>query len=212
MVTSIDDSIPTRQSLLERMKDSDDHQSWNDFFQTYKRLIYNVATKAGLTDSEAQEAVQETVISVSRKIAEYKTDAKYGSFKGWLLRITQRRIVDQFRKRRPGQIPLRGHSDATQTATAERIADPASLDLNAVWEEQWQKNLFEVALDRVKQRVSPKKYLLFYQLVVKEWPPRKVAETYRVTLAHVYVARYQVANLIKKEVKRLERQSECLGQ
>ena len=212
MVTSIDDSIPTRQSLLERMKDSGDQESWNDFFQTYKRLIYNVATRSGLTDSEAQEAVQETVISVSRKIGEYKTDAKFGSFKGWLLRITQRRIVDQFRKRRPGQIPLRAGGDESKTGSAERIADPTSLDFDAVWEEQWQKNLFEVALDRVRQRVSPKKYLLFYQLVVKEWPPRKVAETYRVTLAHVYVARYQVAILIKKEVKRLERQSECLGQ
>src|SRR5713226_9379094 len=95
-----DDSIPTRQSLLERMKDWQDHDSWQDFFNTYWRLIYNVAVHAGLTDVEAQEVVQETVISVAKKIGEYKADPSFGSFKSWLMLITRRRIADEFRKRR----------------------------------------------------------------------------------------------------------------
>jgi len=66
--------IPTRQSLLNRLKDRDDSSSWKDFFDTYWFLIYGVARKAGLTDSEAQDVVQETIISVARKIPEFTYD------------------------------------------------------------------------------------------------------------------------------------------
>src|SRR6266446_9439308 len=93
------DSIRTLHSLLNRLKDLGDQASWQDFFDTYWRLIYNVAVKAGLTDAEAQEVVQETVIAVARKIAEFKADPAYGSFSAWLMRLTRWRIADQFRKR-----------------------------------------------------------------------------------------------------------------
>src|SRR2546428_12249251 len=93
------DSIRTRYSLLNRLKDLGDQTSWQDFFDTYWRLIYNVAVKAGLTDTEAQEVVQETVIAVAKKIAGFKADPARGSFSAWLMYTTRWRIADQFRKR-----------------------------------------------------------------------------------------------------------------
>src|SRR2546428_8909376 len=93
------DSIRTRYSLLNRLKDLGDHASWQDFFDTYWRLIYNVAIKAGLTDTEAQEVMQETVIAVAKKIHEFKTDPAHGSFSAWLMQLIRWRIADQFRKR-----------------------------------------------------------------------------------------------------------------
>ena len=51
------DSIPTRQSLLARLKDVGDQESWRDFFDTYWRLVHATALKAGLTETEAQEVV-----------------------------------------------------------------------------------------------------------------------------------------------------------
>ena len=41
--------------------------------------------KAGLTQVEAQEVVQETVIAVAKNIANFKRDPQRGSFKAWLL-------------------------------------------------------------------------------------------------------------------------------
>src|SRR5579884_3179208 len=95
-VREVGELIPTRQSLLSRLKDWDDNESWRVFFDTYWRLIYNAAMKAGLTDAEAQDAVQETVISVMKSISSFKYDPAKGSFKTWLLRLTQWRILDQF--------------------------------------------------------------------------------------------------------------------
>src|SRR5437867_7448085 len=94
-----DELLPTRRSLLTRLKQWDDQESWRDFFNTYWKLVYGVALKAGLSDAEAQEVVQETVISVAKQMQDFKYDPAVGSFKSWLLQLTRRRIVDQFRKR-----------------------------------------------------------------------------------------------------------------
>ena len=50
----VPDSLPTRNSLLNRIKDLGDDASWRDFFETYRELIYNFARKTELTDAEAQ--------------------------------------------------------------------------------------------------------------------------------------------------------------
>src|SRR5438034_856577 len=86
---------PTRKSLLVRLKNWDDEQSWDEFCKIYERLIHDTARKAGLRNVEAQEVVQETLLSIAKKIAGFNYDPEIGSFKSWLLQITRRRIVDQ---------------------------------------------------------------------------------------------------------------------
>jgi RNA polymerase sigma factor (sigma-70 family) len=206
MLSNPEDTIPTRLSLIERLKDWNDQTSWQDFFNSYWKLIYGVARQAGLTDSEAQDVVQETVISVAKKMGEFKTDPEYGSFKSWLLLITRRRIIDQFRKRhRQNEGRVLRRDETAHTPTVDRIPDPAGLPLDALWQEEWERNLMEVALEKVKQKVSSKQFLLFHQQVVKQWSPKKTADKYGVSLAQVYMAKYRISALVKKEIRNLEK-------
>ena len=103
--------MATRRSLVDRLADWDDQRRWQEFFDTYWKLIYSAARKSGLTDAEAQEVVQETVITVAKNIDKLKYDPAIGSFKGWLLQITRWRIADQFRKREPGNAKRPRSSD-----------------------------------------------------------------------------------------------------
>lgn len=219
-VSSSDEFIPTRASLLGRLKDWGDQKSWQDFFDTYWRLIYSVALKAGLSDAEAQDVVQETLLTVAKKVGEFKSDPAIGSFKGWLLLITRRRIADQLEKRGklpqavqisgvPGAAVLRSASgdDATRTSTLERVPDPATFNLDACWEEQWQKNQLRAATEKVKTLVSPKQFQIFELYVLREWPVAKVARSLSVSAGQVYLARHRVSRLLKKEIARLERQA-----
>src|ERR1019366_6718401 len=92
-----DELIPTRQSLLSRLKDWEDWASWQDFFHTYWKLIYKTAREAGLEANEAEEVVQETLISISKAIRSFEYDPEKGSFKAWLRRNTIWRIGDRLR-------------------------------------------------------------------------------------------------------------------
>src|SRR5438477_9807784 len=205
MARNSENLLPTRRSLLNRLKNWDDQESWKDFFDTYWKLIYGVAVRAGLTDVEAQEVVQETVIAVAKKMQEFKYDPQVGSFKGWLLHTTQWRISDQLRKRRGERGPVVPCSDTeTKTATADRIADPAGFNLEAIWEEEWKTNVFNAAIERVKRRVNARQYQIFDLYVIKEWTVQKVASTLGVNAGRVYLAKHRISALVKREIKNLE--------
>ena len=202
-------SIATRHSLLERLKNWEDQSSWQEFFNTYWKLIYSVGIKAGLSDAEAQDLVQETVISVARKIEGFVYDPAVCSFKTWMLRLTRWRIINQLNKRQREHAvfaPL--HPDDTGTAPLERIPDPVSLNLNAIWEEEWSRNRFAVALERVKQQVNPEQFQFFDLYVIEQWPVQKVARTLGVSAGRVYLAKHRISRLLKKEMKRLESSSQ----
>lgn len=194
----------TRRTLIERLKNWDD-QGWQEFFQTYGKLIYGVAIKAGLTDAEAQDVVQETVLTVSRNIRDFQYDPARGRFKSWLLHTTRWRITDQLRKRLPSDQPYRTRtSDRRRTSTTDRIPDPAGCALERLWDEEWQQNLQQVALERVKRKVKAKQYQIFDLYVVKDWPVGKVTATLGVSATQVYLAKHRVGLLLKREIKKLE--------
>src|SRR5207253_9583032 len=142
MTKSPEEFIPTRRSLLTRLKQWDDDESWKDFFDTYWKLVYGVAVKSGLDETEAQEVVQETVIAVAKKMHDFKYDPAVGSFKSWLLHITCCRIADQLRKRSKQRARAeRMPEQTTRTDAMAKIPDPATPNLEAIWEEAWQQNL-----------------------------------------------------------------------
>src|SRR5687768_5591934 len=93
------DFLPTRLSLLSRLQDLEDQSSWQRFYDTYRQLIFKVARRAGLNEVEAHDVLQETVIAVAKQIPDFRYDRTQGTFKGWLLTITHRRIHDLHRRR-----------------------------------------------------------------------------------------------------------------
>jgi len=200
------DLIPTRRSLLTRLKDWGDQAGWQEFFDTYWRLIHSVALKAGLTDAEAQDVVQETMLEVAKKMPGFRYDPAVGSFKGWLLHTTQWKISAQFKRRRRQRREVRlPEANGTATSALERLPDPISLDWDKVWEAEWERNLLEAALEKVKLRVSPEQFEIFYLHVLKEQPVKEVAATLEVSAGRVYLARHRVGRLLKSEVRRLQR-------
>ena len=73
-----DEFLPTRNSLLSRLKNWDDQEGWRDFFDTYWKFLYCIAVKAGLSDSDARDVVQETVVAVAKGLREGRFKAAEG--------------------------------------------------------------------------------------------------------------------------------------
>jgi len=197
----------TRRSLLERLKNSADQESWKVFFDTYYHLIYSVAIKAGLADAEAQDAVQETFIAVAKKMEEFNYDPAKGSFRSWLLHTAQWRICDQLRKRKFQAKPRDSTHGERRTATIERIPDPASLELDKIFDQELQTSLFATAVEKVKHQISAGQYQIFDLYVLKKWPIGKVATTLGISNGRIYLAKHRVSRLVRKELKALESQT-----
>jgi RNA polymerase sigma factor (sigma-70 family) len=203
--TESEPSLETRQSLLGRLHLWDDNESWRAFFELYWRLIYNTARRSGLDDSSAQDIVQETVISVARKMPGFQYDRERGSFKQWLLRITRRRIVDYLRKtyRQPPRADITLEMLEDEEAQTEAVADPATASIDSAWDEEWGRMLFDAAIACVRVEANPKHFQVFDYCVLKGWPAAKVAATLGLNAAQVYLAKHRVCQAVKRAVRRI---------
>ena len=199
--------LATRRSLITRLKAWDDHEGWREFFQIYWKLIYSVALKAGLTEQEAEDAVQETIVTIAKTMDSYRYEPEKCRFKTWLMRITRMRIIDQLRKRRPELRQATEREPGTHTATIECIPDPTPDFVEMLWDEEWEKNIVDAAMERVKRRVKPEHYQIFYLSVVKELGASDVARTLGVSAAQVYLVKHRVAARVKKEIEQLEKKA-----
>lgn len=210
MTTETDDWLPTRRSLLTRLRHADDGAGWQEFFVAYWRLLYGVARKAGLNDAEAQDAVQECVITVSRQMPRFRYQPERCSFKGWLLMILRQRVGRQLRKRlpfAPGGDADTGRpgvaDDHTGTDTLARLSAPASDSLAAIWDAEWQRHMLALATERVKRQVSDAQFQIYDLHVLREWAVRDVARTLRVSAVQVYLAKLRVGRRFQRELAEL---------
>jgi RNA polymerase sigma factor (sigma-70 family) len=196
-----DDLIPTRKSLLDRLGDWDDNGSWKRFFDTYWKLIYGVALQAGLKHGEAEDVVQETFLAVAKNISEFEYDPGRCRFKSWLLTVTRSKIANKFQERGRYR-KVDDARDESRTSITESAPDPG---WERNWDEEWQKNLMDAAIERVKRVVSIEHFQMFDLFVLKGWRAREVAKTLGVSVAHVYVAKHRLTKLIRKEKTALEK-------
>lgn len=208
LASKINDPYATRQSLLSRVKNPEDQEIWQVFYDTYNRLVYSVAAKAGLDHTERDEVVQETFIALAKKMPEFKYDPAK-SFKSWLIHTTQFKIGDQLRKRKRRLVSndTRTSLREGRTRTIERIPDPVSVDVGSIFESEWRERVFTAAVERLKGQVTAMQFQIFDLYVVKKWPVRKVASMLGISAGRVYLAKHRLWKLVQREVKALEAKS-----
>lgn len=206
---STDSLLPTRQSLLSRLRDCQDQDGWREFFDTYWRLIYRVARQAGLDDATAQDVVQNTFVYLTRRMPKFRYDAARGSFKSWLQRVTRSRILVFRRRAEAKEPPLPEPPLGEDEASVwESIPDPAADVLDEVWQREWEENLVNAALRRIRPKVSAQQLMIFEMAALAAVPLKQVARKLDVSLMQVYLARHRVGKMFKTEVERLRRETE----
>ena len=200
--------IPTRWSLIKRLQNQGDAKSWEEFYHTYWRLIYGIAIKSGLTDAEAKDAAQETLITVNKNIGKLDARKEAGTFKGWLLKTTRWKIKNQFRKRRNDHLngSLFNDSDS-ETDPLHGIPDVSGGCFDSLWESEWLQHTLGLALENVRRSANPRHYQIYHLHVVRETPANEVARKLGINVGLVYLAKCRIGALVRKEVERIESES-----
>ena len=194
------DSLRTRVSLLERVKNLDDARSWAEFFQTYENLVCSYARRRGLRDHEVDDVAQEVFKRIARTIHDFHHAARPGSFRNWLRRLTRWRAEDRLRERtRSPDSPTR--PDESGTPLVERIAAPPDPALE--FETEARQHLLTELFRRLENKVSPKHLQIFQLLVVENMPAERVAELFSMSLTNIYVLRHRVMEKLRAEAKRV---------
>jgi RNA polymerase sigma factor (sigma-70 family) len=200
--------VRTRPSLLQRVRDWSDDASWREFFATYSRLIYSMALKSGLTDTEAEDVTQGTMVSVASAIRDFQYNREVGSFKRWIGNQAMWKIHDQLRRsQRDLKIirPRKSTATADRTGTVQELPDERN-NLELFFDHDWDEVVAATAVSRVKAKVKPKHFQMFDLYAVKQWPLRRISRTLGVSIAQVYLVKSRIALMLKQETKQVKAQ------
>jgi len=184
----------TRPSLIATLGgEIETNSAWREFFDRYAPAIYRVARMRGLTHDDADDIVQQTMVSISSHIGDFRYDRDRGRFRNWVRTITENKIKSAWRKR-PGL--------QADTSLINAISDDAPA-IEDVWEDEWRMQDLIWCLDQVEKDIPPRKMEAFRKYVLEGIPAEEVARQMDMTVGNVYVTRHTVLGKIRKKAGEL---------
>jgi RNA polymerase sigma factor (sigma-70 family) len=198
--------LETRSSLINRLKATINGESWEVFFNTYWELIFSVARRAGLSEADSQDIVQETILKVHKSLDRFQYNRERGSFKGWLRTITRSRLNEHFKKQQ--RQPQTQQPREDEDNPLANLADPQGPELERIWSEEWSRSLIQRSLAFLKQQVSLKQYQIFKCHCIDEWTVKEVCGALNVNAAQVYMAKKRVGKIFAAKLERLKQEEE----
>src|SRR6185295_16750135 len=79
----------TRPSLLLRVRNLNDAESWREFIELYGPLIMRYLKRKHVPHDDAVELTQEVLQIVATHIAKFEYDPARGRFRGWLWTVAK---------------------------------------------------------------------------------------------------------------------------
>jgi RNA polymerase sigma-70 factor (ECF subfamily) len=182
---------PTRTSLIRRVRDHQDAQSWGEFVALYEPLIHSYARKHGLSEANAQDVVQNVFISLLRALPRFELDHSRGRFRTWLYRITMNAVID-FQKKQPRWSAL--EADGSEPGPGA----PSHVDqMLEEWETDCRRRVLEFVLEKVRGQAVPTTWTCFERLTLQGRKGADIAAELGLTANAVYVNAKRIMDRVK---------------
>jgi RNA polymerase sigma factor (sigma-70 family) len=190
-----DSPSATSASLLRRLSDPQDREAWGTFVARYRDRIHAWCRRWGLQEADAEDMTQSLLLALPARMRNFAYDPARGSFRGWLKTVVRHAVGDFVQR----EARVRGVADP---AALEQVA--AVDDLLTRLREAFDLELFEEAMQRVRQRVRPVTWDAFRLTALENRPGKEAAALLGLQVAIVHVYRSRVQGLIRAEVQALE--------
>ncbi len=192
----------TRASLILRLQNADDVAAWDEFSAIYAPVVYRVAIARGLQAADAENLVQEVMLSVARSVDQWLERTNRGSFRAWLLSISRNEAVDIL-TRRATRVMARGGDSAGQLLAELPAADNVSQELDL----EYDRAVFQWAAIQVRDVVADSTWDAFRLTSIDGVCVTDAAEQLQMRPGNVYLARSRVMTRIRELVKQYEVES-----
>jgi RNA polymerase sigma-70 factor, ECF subfamily len=209
MSAALSEHSTTSLSLLENLRGGDDQSAWRAFFTRYSPLLFNVGKRLGLSDTDAHDAVQDTLLAVHGEFRSLKGpfDRTKGGFKAWLCGVARHKVLEVRRRvqriehaeRATGDLD---HEPASRNGSAK--SKPPPDELNAAFEVEWRRHILTQALQRVASETDPAVYQAFMLYAIEGQPPAKVARLLEISRNAVYISKTRVLQRLRDAIAQVQ--------
>lgn len=179
----------TSPSLLLRIRNPDDEDSWQRFDSVYSPVIRSYCRRRGIQAMDIDDIAQEVMSSVAKAIQNFEYQPKKGKFRGWLATVTANKLRNFANK-----------STIQQEQFVEYVDQLANApDSDSQWTELFMQQVFKAASDQVRQEVEDKTWQCFQQTWIDGLPAADVAQQLDLPIHTVYVNKSRVLKRMENE-------------
>jgi len=196
----------TSPTLLREVSDWQDHPAWVSFRGRYNPLLRRWCHGYGLDEDSIDEVCQRIWIELADRMKSFHYDPN-GTFRGWLRRMCESRIVDFLRQRRAACLASLNDRDGEPEAGLREA--PVGLgERDHGYEADDQCRIFlldeaEKVQATVRAKVKPHTWDAFWLVAVCDWTVERTAKALGMTHTAVYAASERVARRLCDEGKRV---------
>jgi RNA polymerase sigma factor (sigma-70 family) len=185
----------TTTQKLDQMGLHHDTDVWEPFSNHFFPVICHMARQRGLTQADAEDAAQQTLLNFMQAMRQGKYHRGKGRLSAFFFGVARRTILNACKLKAR-------HTTPDSSDTQQDLADAHSDHLT--WETQWQKIFLLQSLERIRETTDPQVFKAFDLYCLQERPVREVAETLHISPNAVYISKSRVLSQLRLLQERLQ--------
>ena len=184
----------TRLTLMERLKNSGDEKSWDEFNNVYRGFIYSIVKSMYVEETQIDDIIQEVLLSVWKALPGFQYDSSKGRFSSWLATITSNTVKSS--KLKKSRQAARDHK------AYEQKEGEISTEFDTLVEREWITFLTKKAWDNVSANLSDVMKTCF-EKIMDGMKVKEVAADMGIPDNTVSVYKKRISTVMKREIHRL---------
>lgn len=183
----------TSSTLLLGLREFTNQEAWNRFTGRFQEPLVRFARRIGLTEAEAEDCAQETLLDFAEALRRGKYEREKGRLSSWLFGIAYRKALNLRRRRRRN-----GNDQQVSADTAFWASLPDEQEATRCFDEEWQRSLLNRCLARVQSEVNEQTYAAFALTVCEGQTADQAADQLGMSRAAVYTAKHRVLKRVRQ--------------
>ena len=188
----------TRPSLLLRVRDHRDDDSWSEFVEIYGPLIHRYALSRGVHRDTVPDVVQDVLKRVMQAIKKFEYDPDKGHFRSWLYTIIRRHIFNVAKK---GERKL---GAPNRDDPADMLGSLPNEQDQQDWDRDYQTRLVHWAMSKIRHEFNLSTWEAFQGMAIKGESAQEVAARLGVSVGSVYVSKSRVFKRLLDKVQSVD--------
>ena len=192
-------AVQTRYTLLERVKNRSDEDSWSDFVDIYRPYIYSIIRRMNLNHQDSEDLSQSILLVLWEKIPQFEANFRTGAFRLWLSKLVKNRVINYLVKHKSRSEKMAENAEDI----AMRINSMPDDKLHKMFEDEWENYIGVKAWEALENDLDDNLKKVF-QMSMENMSTEEISEKLGIAVPTVYVYRKRVTDRIRKKIKELQ--------
>ena len=192
-------SYETRQTLLQKIQQSHNENSWEEFDGIYRPYVAAVIRKLGVSESLIDDLVQDVMLKIWKALPNFEYRPDHCHFRSWLSRICRNTVINFYNKRSSRQDRM---TEGDEAALAKLSSDSGANELEDIAEREWRIYVADKAWQNIKDRYQSNAQSI-YLLSLEGRSAADIAKELGVAENTVHIYRKRLQAAMQKEILRL---------